>query len=350
MKKRVHGWIWIGLGVSLLLAIFLSPFASSSPDGLERVAEMKGFKEKGEAWKFWKHAPLPDYALPWIKNEKVSTALSGLLGTLAIFLIALGAGKLLRRSPGKKEISLLFFSLTLSFYPLSLFAARPLTTDDAWTVERGKFQVETGLDFLREDNHDRGFNPSLTFTYGVSDQMDLAIGSSYLFMHPKGGENENGIGDTEVKLKYRLANEKDWRPAFAVAGILKIPTASESRGLGSGKVDFTINSILTKSLTKRLTLHFNLGYTFTGETGAANELNYSLACQFILTEKWTLAGEIAGLNNFNGRKQDDPLSGLIGMTYQLIDNWIWDAGVEIGMSRASPDFRVTTGLTFLFKP
>jgi hypothetical protein len=26
------------------------------------------------------------------------------------------------------------------------------------------------------------------------------------------------------------------------------------------------------------------------------------------------------------------------------------AGVEIGMSRAAPDFRVTTGLTFLFKP
>jgi cobalt/nickel transport protein len=164
VKKQIHGWIWIGLGVSLFLALFLSPFSSSSPDGLEKVAEMKGFKEKGEGWKFWKHAPLPDYALRWIKNEKVSTAFSGLLGTLAIFLIALGLGKLLRRSSGKKGLSLLLFSLSFPFYATSLYAARPLTTDDAWTVERGKFQVEMGLDFLREDNHDREFNPSLTFT------------------------------------------------------------------------------------------------------------------------------------------------------------------------------------------
>lgn len=243
---------------------------------------------------------------PWIKNEKVSTALSGLLGTLAVFLIALGFGKLLKRPPRRKDLSLLLISLLLPFYSTSLYAARPLTTDDAWTVERGKFQVEMGLDFLREDNHDRGFTPSLTFTYGVLDQMDLGVGSGYLVVHPKEGENENGIGDTEVKLKYRLTDEKGWRPAFAVAGLLKIPTASEPRGLGSGKTDFTVNTILTKSLTKRLILHLNLGYTFLGEKGADNELNYSLACQFILTEKWALVGEIAGINNFSGRQRDDP--------------------------------------------
>jgi len=27
-----------------------------------------------------------------------------------------------------------------------------------------------------------------------------------------------------------------------------------------------------------------------------------------------------------------------------------DAGVEIGMNKAAPDFRVTTGVTFFFKP
>jgi cobalt/nickel transport protein len=98
MKRRLDGWIWIGLGISLLMALFLSPLASSSPDGLEKVAELKGFKEKGEGWNLWKHAPLPDYAVPWIKNKEVSTALSGLLGTLSIFFIAIGAGKLLKKS------------------------------------------------------------------------------------------------------------------------------------------------------------------------------------------------------------------------------------------------------------
>jgi len=97
MKRRLDGFIWIGLGVSLLLALFLSPFASSSPDGLEKVAETKGFSEKGD-WKVWKYAPFSEYTIPWIKNEKVSTALSGLIGTFAIFFIAMGITKLIKRS------------------------------------------------------------------------------------------------------------------------------------------------------------------------------------------------------------------------------------------------------------
>ena len=96
MKRRLDGFIWIGLGVSLLLALFLSPFASSSPDGLAKVAETKGFSEKGEGWKVWKYAPFSEYTIPWIKNEKVSTAFSGLIGTLAIFSIVMGVGKLIK--------------------------------------------------------------------------------------------------------------------------------------------------------------------------------------------------------------------------------------------------------------
>ncbi len=104
MKRRLDGFIWVGLGISLLLALFLSPYASSTPDGLEKVAKVKGFSDKGEGWKLWRHAPFSNYAIPWIKNEKVSTALSGLIGTLAIFLIATGVGKLIKKSP-KKSLS-----------------------------------------------------------------------------------------------------------------------------------------------------------------------------------------------------------------------------------------------------
>ncbi len=144
MKRRLDGLIWIGLGVSLLLALFLSPFASSSPDGLEKVTEMKGFSEKGGGWKVWKYAPFSEYAIPWIKNEKVSTALSGLIGTLAIFFIAMGIGKLIKRSTAQKALFLMILSFSLSS---PAFAFRPLTTDDAYTVERDTFQLEEGMAF-----------------------------------------------------------------------------------------------------------------------------------------------------------------------------------------------------------
>ncbi len=143
------------------------PLPPPSPDGLEKVAETKGFSEKGEGWTFWKYAPFSDYTLPWIKNEKVSTALSGLIGTLAIFLIALGVGKLIKKIPTKKVILFIFFPSLIFFSSMPTYAARPLTTDDAWTVEKGEFQLEAGFDALRQDNHDREYSPSLTLTYGL---------------------------------------------------------------------------------------------------------------------------------------------------------------------------------------
>lgn len=350
MKKRLDGFVWIGLGMALLLALFLSPFASPSPDGLEKVAETRGFSEKGEGRAFWKDAPFSGYTVPWIKNEKVSTALSGLIGTLAIFLIALGVGRLIKRIPAKKVILFIFFPSFIFFSHAPTDAARPLTTDDAWTVGKGEFQLEAGFNAFRQDSRDKEYNPSLTLTYGLLERMDLGIGSGYVFSHPKEEERENGMADTEIKLKYRLMDEKNWTPAFTVSGILKIPTASESKGLGSGQTDFGINAILTKSLSKKWAVHLNLGYTFIGEDHVNNELNYSMAVQFFLTEKWALVGEVVGGNNFNGRHGDDPFSGLIGTYYSITDKIIWDAGVEIGMNQAAPDVRLTTGLTWLFKP
>jgi cobalt/nickel transport protein len=158
MERRLKGFVWIGLGISLLLTLFLSPFASSSPDGLEKVAESKGFAEKGEGRKLWKYAPFSDYAIPWIKNEKVSTAISGLIGTLAIFLIAFGIGKAIKKPNTPKVLLLILPSFFL--FSTSAFAVCPLPIDDARTVEKGKFQLEIGFDGLRQDNHNREYAPT----------------------------------------------------------------------------------------------------------------------------------------------------------------------------------------------
>ncbi len=262
-------------------------------------------------------------------------------------MLILNAGKRIRNS---HCIFCTAAPFLLFFFSSPAFALRPLTTDDAGTVEKGKFQLEVGFDFTRHGNHDKELGPSMTLTYGLFERMDVGIGSGYLFVHPSEGKKEKGFVDTELKLKYRWIDEKDWSPAFATTGRIKFPTASETKGLGSGKTDFSINTILTKNLGKRLVLHLDLGYTIIGEKYGNNEFNYSLAAQFVLTDKWALVGEVVAVNNFNGRHGDDPLSGLMGAYYLITDNIVWDAGVEIGMNKAAPDFRLTTGLTLLFKP
>ncbi|MCL6612419.1 MAG: PDGLE domain-containing protein [Peptococcaceae bacterium] len=84
--------------LALIVAAVLSPLASSSPDGLERVAEDLGFLEKGEGAPVIK-SPVPDYVFPGIENEAAATAAAGVAGTLATF----GAMYLLAKSVKRKN-------------------------------------------------------------------------------------------------------------------------------------------------------------------------------------------------------------------------------------------------------
>lgn len=88
--------IFLWLLAALILAFFISPFASPSPDGLEKVAEDKGFLEKGEGAPVFA-SPVPDYAWPGIDNERIATGLAGILGTLIVFGVAYGIGVIVRR-------------------------------------------------------------------------------------------------------------------------------------------------------------------------------------------------------------------------------------------------------------
>ena len=91
-----HKAIWVfvacGLGAALALAAFVSPFASKAPDGLDKFAEDHNIAEP--AAKAWTHAPLAEYKLAVVENESVSTALSGIAGTLIVFGAAFGLAKL----------------------------------------------------------------------------------------------------------------------------------------------------------------------------------------------------------------------------------------------------------------
>jgi cobalt/nickel transport system permease protein len=73
------------LGIAMGVAAFLSPFASGLPDGLESAAERLGFA--GRATAVWS-APIPDYALPFFSSARIATAVAGVVGTVAVAIIA----------------------------------------------------------------------------------------------------------------------------------------------------------------------------------------------------------------------------------------------------------------------
>jgi cobalt/nickel transport system permease protein len=76
-------WV-VGLIIAVALAI-ASPLASAYPDGLEWVAEQRGFLDAAQRPAY---EVIPDYVLPGVSNEALATILAGIIGTLLVFGIA----------------------------------------------------------------------------------------------------------------------------------------------------------------------------------------------------------------------------------------------------------------------
>ncbi|MET9050039.1 energy-coupling factor ABC transporter permease [Streptomyces rhizosphaericola] len=91
-----RGFLITGLVSALLLAGFVSFYASASPDGLERVAADQGIDEKAE-----EHgaadSPLADYGVGDIANARLSGGLAGVIGVSATVVVGTGVFWVVRR-------------------------------------------------------------------------------------------------------------------------------------------------------------------------------------------------------------------------------------------------------------
>jgi hypothetical protein len=84
-----------GLLVAIGLAMLVSGFASSSPDGLNKVAEDHGFAANARQHLF-ENGPLAGYAVKGVSNDRLSTGISGLIGVLVTFGIGLALFAMVR--------------------------------------------------------------------------------------------------------------------------------------------------------------------------------------------------------------------------------------------------------------
>jgi hypothetical protein len=87
----------LALAVAIGLATAASPFASSSPDGLEKVAGDKAFLDDGTLHPVQEDSPVPGYAFPGVDDPRVATGLAGFSGTLLVFGLGYGMVAVARR-------------------------------------------------------------------------------------------------------------------------------------------------------------------------------------------------------------------------------------------------------------
>jgi cobalt/nickel transport protein len=85
-----------GLVVSLLLAGGVSYYASSQPDGLEKVAGDIGFLDSAKESAV-EEGPLAGYGVAGVENERISGGLAGVIGVASTAAVSFGLFYALRR-------------------------------------------------------------------------------------------------------------------------------------------------------------------------------------------------------------------------------------------------------------
>ncbi|NVM53397.1 MAG: hypothetical protein HWN66_06800 [Candidatus Helarchaeota archaeon] len=84
-------WKWL-MAIIIILAVFLYiPTYVAGPDGLEAVFHTFGFTPPEPIW----GGIFPDYTIPGIINEWLTSLFAGILGTVIVFGVAYGFGKLI---------------------------------------------------------------------------------------------------------------------------------------------------------------------------------------------------------------------------------------------------------------
>ena len=238
------------------------------------------------------------------------------------------------------------------------FAARPLIIDDADPLDFKQFKIEGGAWYEKDSGCKHwdfpfgaaaGVFPSLEFSAGVGGQFEERTE-----VDEKSGEectrSEHGIGDLILTAKWQFLKEMTWFPRQAIVPAAKFPTSDKDKGLGSGKTDYDLTWIASKSLCAKMGVHINVGYSWLGKSAdedVGDILHYGVALDYRIVNPLQWVGEVYADKELR-RGADHVVMFNTGLRWNPIDTLIVDCAAGSRLSGDAPDFTATAGLTWTF--
>jgi hypothetical protein len=202
-----------------------------------------------------------------------------------------------------------------------------------------------------QGDFDTGETSSLTrlqVGYGqVWEDYDFSVLVPYLYLDDEFG-NESGLGDITLRAGMRLGNMKSPSDNLYASVAIKLPTADEDKGLGSGEAD--VGGFLSyHHALDDLSLSLLGGYIITGDSSAQsyNDIFVYGAGISKISFPWYVYGSL------DGRQQtlegaDDPLELSAGFYYQLKERQFLKLEGFVGLNNASPDGGLSVGVVNWF--
>ncbi|HEV7374446.1 MAG TPA: transporter [Pyrinomonadaceae bacterium] len=225
--------------------------------------------------------------------------------------------------------------------------ARPGVSNPAELQKPGVLQIEYGYDgsFRASDHHTEQTAP-LALRFAVTTRFLFELDLDTLNSQTdETGTRLTGIGDTQIGFQVVAFKDTEKHPALAFAYYAKLPTASAEKGLGTGRVDHKIITLLSKKFGET-DMDFNAAYLIVGRehgSGWVTGGQAALAFERNFENNFGVQGELSGQTKDD--VQPIGLYALGALTYKVNRRLVLDSGMRFGLTHDAPRVGVFAGMT-----
>jgi hypothetical protein len=240
---------------------------------------------------------------------------------------------------------------------------RPAKILNPFTVDAGHFQIESDFINYVATNYaglsTRFFETAdPTIKLGLTNTIDFELvlnGYQNTVTHSNQTgalvANGHGFGDTILKIKINLVGDDGGAFAMALVPYVKVPSAAP--GLGNGVVEGGVALPMQLNLPADFTLALQTEYDALKDANDSQRyanlvdiVNLSHPLPFI-------SKDLTASIEFFSSIGTDPFTPAVytfdvGLAYLILPNVQLDAGANFGLTRASPDLNLYSGVTARF--
>lgn len=144
--------------------------------------------------------------------------------------------------------------------PISVMEDNSFLIEEAYNQEAGVVQHIFNAQYTKSGRtHGWQFNFTQEWpVFSQDHQLSYSIPSYHLV---DDGSRVSGLGDILLNYRYQLVYEGDVKPAVAPRFSLIFPTGNRKKDTGNNVVGYQVNLPVSKKITDRIALNFNLGAT-----------------------------------------------------------------------------------------
>jgi hypothetical protein len=210
-------------------------------------------------------------------------------------------------------------------------------------------QVEFGYDSnFRSSEFRRQQTAPLNIRFAASSRLllEAEVDAVLSQKQEESGKTQTGVGDTRLGFQIVALKDTERHPALAFAYSLKIPTASESKMLGTGRFDHRLTVLFSKKLGENTDIDINAAYLNVGREDSERRADGGLAAVTVSHEfenKFGFETELAGLSLDD--EQPKGVYALGALTYKFNKRLRFDTGMRFGLTNDAPRVGFFAGFT-----